>query len=283
MKNIIKTYLFLGALTSLLLVIGNMLAGSAGILFALVFSLVMNIGAYWFSDKIVLSMYGAKEISAGHPTKLYEMVAQLARRAGIPMPRVYVIDSNQPNAFATGRNPQHSAVAATLGLVNSLSYEEIEAVMAHEISHIRNRDILISSLAAVVASAIMHLVSIAQWAMIFGAGRGGDEEENSGGLASTILMIVLAPIAAMLVQSAISRSREFMADKGSKTIIGTGVPLANALKKIESITVRAKNTDVKPETAHMFIYSPLSAKSIFALFSTHPATQDRVQKLIYGE
>jgi heat shock protein HtpX len=283
MKNIMKTYLFLGGLTALLLIIGNMLGGSAGILFALILSLFMNFFAYWFSDKIVLSMYGAKEVFHGHPTKVYEMVEQLARRAGIPMPRVYVIDSDQPNAFATGRNPEHSAIATTIGLLNSLSFEEIEAVIAHEISHIKNRDILISSLAAVVASAIMHLASIAQWAMIFGGGRSGDDDDNGGGILRTIVMIVFAPIAAMLIHSAISRSREYMADKGSKILIGSGVPLASALKKIEAISTRSKVIDVKPETAHMFIYSPLSGKSLFSLFSTHPATEERVKKLLYGE
>ncbi|MEI6092359.1 MAG: M48 family metalloprotease, partial [bacterium] len=219
-------------------------------------------------------------IDRSHASGLYEIVEGLARKAQLPMPKVYVVPQDSPNAFATGRSYKTAAVAATRGLLNDLSKEEIEAVMAHEITHIKNRDILVSTLAAVIASAIMHITAIAKWGMIFGFGR-NDDSEGNGGLFTTILLIILAPIAAILIQSAISRSREYMADKGGKTLIGTGMPLANALRKIDSISKREQPMDAGPETAHMFIINPFSGRSMLTLFSTHPATEDRIQKLIY--
>lgn len=280
MGNILKSYVLLGLLTSLLIVLGNILGGPGGVAIAIVISLVMNIISYWFSDRIVLSMYGAQEIGPNHPSRLYELVQRLSQRAGLPMPRVYIVPSQSPNAFATGRNAEHAAVAATEGLINALSYEEIEGVMAHEITHIKNKDTLISTLAAVIASSIMHIVSLAKWAMIFGGGS-RDDNENSGGLLGTILLLVITPIAAILIQAAISRSREYMADKGAKSLIGTGTPLANALRKIEEMSLRGYALDAAPATSHMFIINPLTTKSVLTLFSTHPATEDRIQKLIY--
>jgi heat shock protein HtpX len=281
MKNVIKTYLLIGALSALLLLIGGAIGGQNGVMIALLFSLVFNIGAFWFSDKIVLKMYKAEPVDRAHQSGLYEMIERLARKAGIPMPKVYIIKNQSPNAFATGRNYEHAAVAATTGLLNSLSPDEVEAVMAHEMTHVKNRDTLISTMAAVIASAIMHLTFIARFAMIFGGGRGGSNNNNAGGLLSMILLIVLAPIAAILIQSAISRSREYMADKGSKELVGTGTPLANALRKIENAVHRGHGLQATPETAHMFIMNPISGKSLLSLFSTHPTTEDRIQKLMY--
>jgi heat shock protein HtpX len=281
MGNIIKTYLLIGALSALLLIIGGVVGGQGGVVIALCFSLIFNLIAFWFSDKIVLSMYKAEKIDRSHPSGLYEIVERLARKADLPMPKVYIIPEGAPNAFATGRSPKTAAVAATKGLLDDLSKDEIEAVMAHEMTHIKNRDTLISTLAAVIASAIMHITAIAKWGMIFGFGR-SDDDERGGGLFVTILMIILAPIAAVLIQTAISRSREYMADKGSKGLIGSGMPLANALRKIETMSKRGhvmKTT--APETAHMFIMNPISGKAVLSLFRTHPATEDRIQKLLY--
>lgn len=280
MTNIIKTYFLIGLLSGLLLIIGGLIGGQGGIVVALVFSLIFNMIAFWFSDKIVLRMYKAEQIYRAHESGLYEIVEGLARKAQLPMPKVYIVPQDAPNAFATGRSYKTAAVAATRGLLKDLSREEIEAVMAHEITHIKNRDTLISTLAAVIASAIMHITAIAKWGMIFGFGRNDDSDDN-GGFLVTILMIILAPIAAILIQSAISRSREYMADKGGKTLVGTGMPLANALRKIDSISKREQPMHAGPETAHMFIINPISGKSILTLFSTHPATEDRIQKLIY--
>jgi len=280
MQNIIKTYLLIGLLSGLLLVIGGLIGGQGGMVLALFFSLIFNMIAFWFSDKIVLHMYKAEKIDRTHSSGLYEIVEHLAKKAELPMPKVYIIPEDAPNAFATGRSYSTAAVAATRGLVNSLPKEEIEAVMAHEITHIKNRDTLISTLAAVIASAIMHLTAIAKWGMIFGFGRSDDDDRN-GGIFVTILVIILAPIAAILIQSAISRSREYMADKGGKDLVGTGMPLANALRKIDAMSQQGATMKAEPETAHMFIMNPLSGKSILSLFSTHPATEDRIQKLIY--
>jgi heat shock protein HtpX len=282
MKNVLKTYLLIGLLSGLLIFIGGAIAGQGGIVIALMFSLVFNVVALWFSDRIVLSMYKAEEIQRAHPSGLYETVEKLARKANIPMPRVYIIPENAPNAFATGRSPQKAAVAATSGLLMSLSPDEIEAVLAHEITHIKNRDTLVQTLVAVIASAIIHITAIAKWGLIFGFGRG--EGEDKGGLFTTILLIIFAPIAALLVQAAISRSREYMADKGSKDIIGTGMPLANALRKIDNISSRGLVMEsASQETAHMFIMNPLSGKSLFVMFSTHPKTEDRIQALLYND
>jgi len=281
MKNIMKTYLLIGLLSALLIFIGGAIAGQGGIVIALVFSLVFNVLALWFSDKIVLSMYKAEEIQRAHPSGLYEIVERLSRKAGLPMPRVYIIPENAPNAFATGRSPQKAAVAATSGLLHVLSIEEIEAVIAHEITHIKNRDTLVQTLVSVIASAIIHITAIAKWGMIFGMGRGDDNDR--GGLITTILMIIFAPIAAILVQAAISRSREYMADNGSKQLIGSGMPLANALRKIDNISSRGLTMEnASQETAHMFIMNPLSGKTLLSMFRTHPETEDRIRELLYS-
>jgi heat shock protein HtpX len=283
MKNVIKTYLLIGLLSGLLIFIGGAIAGEGGVAIALVFSLVFNVIALWFSDRIVLSMYKAEQIQRSHPSGLYEVVERLARKANIPMPKVYIIPDNAPNAFATGRSPQKAAVAATSGLLLSLSPDEIEAVIAHEITHIKNRDTLVQTLVAVIASAIIHITAIAKWGMIFGFGR-GEGGDDKGGLFTTILLIIFAPIAALLVQAAISRSREYMADKGSKDIIGSGMPLANALRKIENVSARGLVMEsASQETAHMFIMNPLSGKSLFVMFSTHPKTEDRIKALLYND
>ena len=280
MKNVLKTYLLIGLLSALLIVIGGVIGGQAGLVMALFFSLIFNVISLWFSDKIVLKMYKAQQIQRGHASGLYEMVEKLTRKAKLPMPGVYIIPDDAPNAFATGRSPKHAAVAATQGLIDALSEDEIEAVIAHEITHIQNRDTLVGTFAAVIASTIVHLAMIAKFGMIFG-GMGRDSDDNRGGLFSTILMIILAPIAAALIQSAISRSREYMADKGSKNLMGTGTPLANALRKIDGLSKRGLVMEkASSETAHMFIMNPISAGSMFSLFMTHPATQDRIKKLM---
>ncbi len=282
MKNIMKTYLLIGALSALLIFIGGAIAGQSGIVIALVFSLVFNVVALWFSDRIVLSMYKAEEIQRAHPSGLYEIVERLSRKANLPMPKVYIIPDNAPNAFATGRSPQKAAVAATSGLLHALSIDEIEAVIAHELSHVKNRDTLIQTLVAVIASAIIHITAIAKWGMIFGMGR-GDGDSDRGGLVTTILMIIFAPIAAILIQAAVSRSREYMADKGSKDLIGSGTPLANALRKIENLSSRGLTMhSASQETAHMFIMNPLSGKSLLSMFRTHPETEDRIKELLYS-
>lgn len=279
MKNVLKTYLLIGALTALLLIIGNVIGGQNGLVIALMFSLVFNVISFWFSDKIVLKMYRAQPIQRGHASGLYEIVEKLARKAGLPMPAVYIVPDHAPNAFATGRNPKHAAVAATQGLLQALTTDEVEAVIAHELTHIKNRDTLIGTFAAIIASSIAHLAMIARWGMIFGGGR--DSEGNRGSALGTILMVILAPIAAALIQAAISRSREYMADKGSKGLIGTGTPLANALRKIEGLSKRGLHMEhASSETAHMFIMNPISGGSFLSLFMTHPSTEDRIKKLM---
>ena len=281
MKNILKTYLLIGLLSGLFLLIGQLLGGHNGLMIALVFSLVFNVISLWFSDKIVLSMYKAQPVDRGHASGLYEMVEKLTRKAGLPMPKVYIVPDQAPNAFATGRNPKHSAIAATQGLLNALSSEEIEAVIAHEVTHIKNRDTLVQTFAAVIASAIVHITMIAKWGMIFGGMSGRDGENRNSGLFSTILVIILAPIAAALIQAGISRSREYMADKGSKKLIGTGMPLANSLRKIDAFYKRGYTMhNASSETAHMFIMNPLSGGALLGLFMTHPSTEDRIRKLM---
>ncbi|HVH28651.1 MAG TPA: zinc metalloprotease HtpX [Vicinamibacterales bacterium] len=271
MSSVIKTALLLGALSALLLLIGQMLGGSQGLVIGFLFAVVMNFGSYWFSDKIVLKMYGAREVGPDHP--LHKIVSRLASRAGLPQPRVYVIPQASPNAFATGRNPKHAAVAATEGILRILSESELEGVIAHELAHVKHRDILISSVAATIAAAIMM---VSRFAMFFGGGRDDDRGSNPIALLATI---ILAPVAAMLIQAAISRSREFGADAGGAAIAGTPHGLVNALRKIES-AARAVPLDANPATAHMFIVKPFSGAGLFALFSTHPPTEARIQALL---
>ena len=272
MSNAVKTAFLLGAMSALFLFIGEALGGSQGLVMGFVFALGTNFVSYWFSDKIVLRMYSAKEVGPDH--KLYRMVANLAQRAGLPMPKVYVIPEASPNAFATGRNPHHAAVAATEGILQVLDEDELEGVLAHELAHVKNRDILISSVAATLAAAIMMA---ARFAMFFG---GGHRDDRQGGNPIALLAtMLLAPIAAMLIQAAISRSREYGADAGGAAIAGSPLGLVNALRKIESVSRRVP-LDANPATAHMFIVKPFSAAGLLGLFSTHPPTERRVAALM---
>jgi len=277
----LKTTLLLGGLTLLLVTGGAVLGGEQGMIFAFIFAVVLNFGSYFYSDKIVLKMYKAREVSEREEPRLVQTVRELARRANMPMPKVYLIPSNQPNAFATGRNPEHSAVAVTEGIKGLLNEEELAGVLAHELAHVQNRDILIGTIAATVAGAISMLANMAQWALIFGGGRGGD---RGGHPAVMIVMMIVAPIAAMLIQMAISRTREYQADASAAALIGSGIPLANALKKLESGASKTP-MDAEPATAHMFIVSPLTGNkseglNIRNLFSTHPPIAKRVAALL---
>jgi heat shock protein HtpX len=278
MNNTLKTTLLLGLLSGLLLAIGGLLGGQGGMTIALIFAAIMNFGSYWFSDKIVLSMYSAKEVGPGHP--LYDVVASLAQRAGLPMPRVYIIPDMSPNAFATGRNPEHAAVAATEGILRILTRDELEGVIAHELAHVKHRDILTSSIAATLGAAIMYIAHMLQWAAIFGGGRSSDDREGQNPIA-LLGTIILAPLAAGLIQAAISRSREFDADAGGAAIVGHPMGLVNALRKIESASKQIP-MDASPETAHMFIIKPFSIQGMLGLFSTHPPTEQRIERLLHA-
>jgi heat shock protein HtpX len=268
----LKTALLLGALSGLLLLIGEMLGGGQGLMFGFIIAAVMNFGSYWFSDKIVLAMYRAKQVGPEHP--LYRMTANLAQRGGLPMPKVYIIPQESPNAFATGRNPEHAAVAATEGIMRILDEQELEGVIAHELAHVKHRDILISSIAATIAAAIMM---VSRFAIFFGGGR--DNDNRGGNPIALLATIILAPLAAMLIQAAISRSREFAADAGGAAIAGTPNGLMSALRKIDA-GARRVPLDANPATAHMFIVKPFSGAGLLSLFSTHPPTEQRVQALM---
>jgi heat shock protein HtpX len=256
---------------------GNALGGQNGMAIALAFAVVMNFGAYWFSDKVVLRMSRARPATESEAPELYSVVRELSTRAGLPMPKVYVIDDPSPNAFATGRNPEHAAVAATTGILRILDREELSGVMAHELAHVRHRDILIGTIAATMAGAISMLASMAQWAMIFGGGHRSDDR-GPGGAIAAIAMMILAPLAAMLVQMAISRSREYGADAGGARICGNPMWLAAALRKLER-GVAARPMNVNPSTAHMYIVNPLRGDGLASLFSTHPPMAERVARL----
>jgi heat shock protein HtpX len=275
--NSIKTVFLLGALTGLLMLIGGWFGGQHGVVIAFFFAVVMNFGSYWFSDKIVLAMYRAKAVSESEAPELYTMVRNLALRGSMPMPRVYIIPEETPNAFATGRNEQHAVVAVTEGILRILSRDELEGVLAHEQTHIRNRDILIGSIAATLAGAIVMLAHMAQWAAMFG---GGSRDDNEGGnnIVGLIVMAILAPIAATLIQMAISRSREFLADEGGAKISGKPYGLAGALEKLSQAS-KAIPMDANPSTAHMFIVNPLTGRSLMNLFSTHPPIEERIARL----
>jgi len=272
MSNAVKTAVLLGAMSALLLFLGESLGGAQGLVIGFVFALLTNFASYWFSDKIVLRMYRATEVGPDH--RLYRIVQDLANRAGLPQPRVYVIPQASPNAFATGRNPQHAAVAATEGILQILSDQELRGVIAHELAHVKHRDILISSVAATIAAAIMM---VSRFAMFFGGGRRDDRE--SGNPIVLLATLILAPIAAALIQAAISRSREFDADAGGASIAGSPEGLVSALRKIESAS-RAIPLDANPATAHMFIIKPFSLGGMLSLFSTHPPTEQRIQALM---
>ncbi len=280
--NTLKTTFLLALLTVLLVMAGGAIGGQGGMLIALVMAGVMNLVSYWFSDRIVLAMYGAKEITEADHPEFYGLVRQLAERAGLPMPRVCIIPSDTPNAFATGRNPQHAAVAATSGILRMLSREELAGVMAHELSHVKHRDILISSIAATVAGAVTYLAHMAQWAAIFG---GRDRDGEGGGVFGMLVMAIVAPLAALLIQMAISRSREYEADRGGAEISGNPLYLANALRKLEAANRQLPMEEATPASAHMFIVNPLTGGGFMSLFSTHPPMQERVRRLeemLYG-
>jgi heat shock protein HtpX len=273
--NTMKTFMLMAGLTALLIVIGNWLGGQTGMFIALGFALLMNFGSYWFSDKIVLKMYNAQEVSPS--SELYATVRTLATKAGLPMPKVYLIPGEQPNAFATGRNPEHAAVAVTEGITRMLNRNELAGVIGHELAHIKNRDILIGTIAATIAGAISMIANIAQFSMLFGGGR-SDDEEGSNPIAS-LVMIIVAPIAAMLIQMAVSRSREYIADEDGARIAGDPRYLSNALRKLHTAAEQIPMA-ATPATAHMFIVSPLSGGgAIMNLFSTHPPMEKRVERL----
>jgi heat shock protein HtpX len=278
MTSSIKTGLLLGLLTALLVLMGQAMGGRGGMLIAFALAVVMNVGSYWFSDRIVLSMYRAQELTEADAPGLFDIVGGLARNAGLPMPKVYLIPQEQPNAFATGRNPEHAAVAVTEGLLRLVSREELTGVLAHEMGHVKNRDILVQTVASVIGGAITGMANILQWGAIFGGGR-SDDEGGSSGMFGAILMAVLAPIAAMLVQMAISRSREFLADETGAKLAGNPLPLASALGKLEDSARAVPMDGANPATANMFIVSPLSAGGVAGLFSTHPPTEERIRRL----
>jgi heat shock protein HtpX len=271
MPNGLKTALLLGALSGLLLLIGDALGGAQGLMLGFLLAGVMNFGSYWFSDKIVLKMYSAKQVDSSHP--LYRITANLAQRGGLPMPKVYVIPQESPNAFATGRNPEHAAVAATEGIMRILDEQELEGVIAHELAHVKHRDILISSIAATIAAAIMM---VSRFAMFFGGGR--DDNNRGANPIALLATMILAPLAAMLIQAAISRSREFAADAGGAAIAGSPAGLMSALRKIDAASRRVP-LDANPATAHMFIIKPFSGAGLMSIFSTHPPTEKRIQAL----
>jgi len=282
MGNQIRTTLLLASLTALIVLIGNWLGGQQGMFVALLVAAGMNFFSYWFSDKIVLRMYNAQAVGAQEAPELWATVQTLCRRANLPMPKVYVIPQEAPNAFATGRNPEHAAVAVTEGLLKLMGREELMGVLAHELAHVRNRDILIGSIAATMAGAIMLLANMARWSAIFGGGRRDSEEGGGGGGGlALIAMSIVAPLAAMLIQMAISRSREYMADAAGASFAGSPQGLASALEKLGAYSKRLP-MDANPATAHMFIVNPLSGRSLMSLFSTHPPLEERIDRLRGG-
>jgi heat shock protein HtpX len=273
--NSLKTMMLMVMLTLMLVFAGGLLGGKTGMTFALVMAFGINFVTYWFSDKIVLKMYRAKPVTEAEAPELYSTVRRLAQRAELPMPKVCIMEQDQPNAFATGRNPEHGVVAVTTGIMRVLSREELEGVIAHELAHIRNRDILVSTVAASIAGAISYLAQMAQWAMIFG---GRKDEEGGGNPIAALVMMIVGPIAAMMVQMAISRSREYGADAGGARISGNPLYLASALKKLHTASQRIP-MNASPATAHMFIVSPLSGGGLLKLFSTHPPMEERISRL----
>jgi heat shock protein HtpX len=272
--NTLKTVILMTAMMVLFLLAGYLLGGSTGMTIAFIFSLIMNFGTYWFSDKIVLSMYKAKEVNRETAPKLYTLVEELASRANLPMPRVYVIEDATPNAFATGRNPQNAAVAATTGILRILDSSEAAGVIAHELTHVKNRDILTGTIAATLVGTITYIAQMAGWALMFGR----NDDDDRGGLSSLALLIV-APIAATLLQLAISRAREYSADEGGAEISGKPLSLASALAKLQAANEQKPVRSAAPATAHMFIVNPLSGSSLMKIFSTHPPVEERIKRL----
>ncbi|MCE5194754.1 MAG: zinc metalloprotease HtpX [Nitrospiraceae bacterium] len=275
--NSIKTLFLLVFLSLLLVWAGAALGGKQGMTIALIFAVLMNLFTYWFSDKIVLKMYGAQQVTESEAPELYGIVRRLAQKAEMPMPKVYIMEQEQPNAFATGRNPNHAAVAVTTGIMRILSSEELTGVIAHELAHIKHRDILISTIAATIAAAISYLAQMAQWAALFGGHRGNDEEGGSSPVAAIAMMIV-GPIAALLIQMAISRSREYAADEGGARLAGNPRSLASALRRLHFASQQIP-MDANPATSHMFIVNPLTGGGLLKLFSTHPPMEKRIALL----
>ena len=278
MNNILKTTFLLSLLTILLVVMGGAVGGQGGMIIAFLMAAVMNFGSYWFSDKIVLRMYNAQEITREIHPSFYGMIERLAGRAGLPMPKVYIIPDDSPNAFATGRNPSHAAVAATEDILRVLTPDELEGVMAHELAHVKNRDILISTIAATFAGAISMIGNMLQWGAMFGGGR-RDGEDGGGSLIGSLAMAIIAPIAAMLIQMAVSRSREYQANASGAEICGRPLALAGALHKLLTASQAMPMVDARPATAHMFIVNPLTGGGMMALFSTHPPMEERISRL----
>lgn len=276
--NRFKTLMLLTVLTVILLIIGQLVGGRQGMMIAFVFAMAMNFFSYWFSDKIVLSMYRAQQVTEADAPRLVQLVSNNAQRAGLPMPRVYIIPTASPNAFATGRDPAHAAVAFTQGILDLLSDDELEGVLSHELAHVKNRDILTQTIAATLAGAISMLAYMAQWGAMFGGGGGRDDRDSGGGVIGLLAMAIVAPLAAMLVQMAISRSREYAADETGAKICGRPLSLANALRKLHK-GVERRPLEANPATAHMFIVSPLSGRSFAHLFATHPPIEERIARL----
>jgi heat shock protein HtpX len=277
--NYLKTALLLGLMTGLILVVGQILGGRSGMIIALAFAAVMNFFSYWFSDKIVLKMYRGREVTEAEAPRFHAIVDRLIQRAGIPKPKLYILPGDSPNAFATGRNPNHAAVAATEGILNLMTDEEMEGVIAHELSHVKNRDILISSVAATIAGAISMLATMARWGAIFGGFGGRDDRNGSGGIIGLLATAIIAPIAAMIVQMAISRSREFGADATGAKLAGQPYGLASALQKLDAYSKRIP-MQATQSTAHMFIVAPFTGQAFMRLFSTHPPVEERVRRLL---
>ena len=279
LRSAIKTTILLGALTGLLILIGGLFGGRSGAEFAFIIALAMNFFSYWFSDKMVLKAYGAQELDAAAAPELYSIIQELAQEAHIPVPRMYLIDTDTPNAFATGRNPHHAAVAVTRGILRICSRDELKGVLGHELSHVINRDILTSSIAATLAGAIMILASMAKWGAIFGGFGGGSDDDRRGGMVELLLMAFLAPLAATMIQLAVSRTREYQADASGARLTHHPLYLASALRKLEAANERMP-MDAGPATAHLFIVNPLSAQGLMSkLFSTHPPLEERIRRL----
>ena len=274
--NTLKTVFLMTVMMILFLLVGYLIGGSTGMTIAFVFSLLMNFGSYWFSDKLILSMYRAKEVTKDTAPKLYILVEELAREANLPMPKVYVIEDATPNAFATGRSPENAAVAATTGILRILDTNELRGVLSHELSHVKHRDILIGTIAATLVGTITYIAQIAGWALMFG-GRGGGSDDDNG--ISSLFLIILAPIAAVLLQLAVSRSREYMADQSGAEISKSPLSLASALQKLSKANEMKSVNNATPATAHMFIVNPLTGKNIMKLFSTHPPIEERIKRL----
>jgi heat shock protein HtpX len=277
MGNQIRTTILLAVMTALIVWVGQLLGGRQGMIIALIFAAGMNFFSYWFSDKLVLKMYRASEVTPGQSPELYQTVQRLTQRAGLPMPKIYLIPQPTPNAFATGRNPEHAVVAVTEGLLNLMNHEEVSGVLSHELAHVKNRDILIGSIAATMAGAIMILATMARWSAIFGGGR-HDDEGGGAGIIGLIAMSIIAPMAAMIIQMAISRSREYLADATGANFAGSPEGLASALEKLGAFS-RKLPMDANPSTAHMFIVNPLSGRSMMKWFSTHPPLEERIARL----